>query len=134
MEIKLQVHRTKYSEIFLDDNGILWLKPDDDAELDLEEVVACFDTYRKMGINKENRVLQIIDVKTNATMTKEGREYAANAGKAFFIASGIISNNLAVRMLVNFFNIFYKSQAVPFRLFNTEESAKKWLLKFRETI
>jgi hypothetical protein len=131
MVIKQCVYRTRFTDIFLEDDGILWIRPDEDAEMDLEEVTACFDIYSKMGINKENKVLQIIDAKLNVAMAKEGREYAVMHGKDFFIASAIISNNLSVRLLVNFFNLFYKSQTVPFKLFRNEESARKWLNKFK---
>lgn len=131
MEIKQEIFRTKFTEIFLDNNGILWLRPDPDADLDLEEVMACFDIYMKMGINKDNKVLQIIDVKQNASMSREGRQYAADHGQEFFYASAIVSNNLSVRILVNFFNLIYKSQIVPFKMFGNEESAKRWLMKFK---
>ena len=47
---------TKTTEIWLDEDGILWLRPNPEIELELEEVVACFDTYRKMGFNKDNKV------------------------------------------------------------------------------
>jgi hypothetical protein len=131
MIIKQSVYRTRYSEIFLDEDGVLWLKPDEDADMDLEEVTACFNTYSEMGINKENKVLQLIDAQKNVTMGKEGREYAALHGKDFFIASAVVSNNLSVRLLVNFFNLFYKTQTVPFKLFSNEESARRWLARFK---
>jgi hypothetical protein len=130
MEIKQSLYRTKYSEIFMDDHGILWLVPDPDVELDLEEVVACFDVYRKMGINERNKVLQIIDVSTDASMTKEGREYAALHGLNFFKASAVVSKSLTVRILVNFFNFFYK-QPVPFKLFENVNAARNWLENFK---
>lgn len=132
METKTRRFNTKYSEIFFDDAGILWLKPINGADMDLEEVTACFDTYRKMGINKDNKVLQIIDAQVSVSMNREGREYAAKHGYDFFIASAVISNNLAVRLIVNFFNIFYKFQLVPLKMFESEESAKKWLFKFKD--
>ena len=131
METNFKRFKTKNSEIYLDDEGILWLKPINGADLDLEEVTACFDIYKKMGINKDNKVLQIIDAQVMVTMNKDGRDYAALHGIDFFIASAVISNNLSVRLIVNFFNIFYKSPLVPLKMFESEESAKKWLFKFK---
>lgn len=124
--------RTKSTEIWLDEEGVLWVRFDPDAELELDEVIECFDTYKKMGINKDNKVLQIIDAQEGGGNTKEGRDYAALYGKEFFIASAIISKKLAVRLIVNFFNAYYKFQKVPFKLFDTEENAKKWLYNFRK--
>jgi hypothetical protein len=130
MEVKLERYRTKCSEIFIDEEGILWLVPDDDSDLDLEEVISCFDVYRKMGITEDNKILQIIDIRLDASMSKEGRDYAAVHGKKFFKASAVISNSLAVRLLVNFFNAFYK-HPVPFKFFENQYAAKKWLERFR---
>lgn len=123
--------RTKSTEIWLDEEEILWLLPDANAELDLEEVKICFEEYSRMGINKNNKVLQIIDAHAGVSMSKEGRDYAAEHGKDFFIASAIISKNLSVRLIVNFFNLFYKTQPVPFKLFDTVENGKVWLAKFK---
>jgi hypothetical protein len=113
----------------MDDSGYLWLVPDANADLDLEEVIDCFNVYRKIGVGANNKVLQIIDISTDASMTKEGREYAALHGVHFFKASAVVSKSLTIRMLVNFFNLFYK-QPVPFRLFENADAAKKWLHQF----
>lgn len=131
MRTSVESFRTKSCEVWLDEEGVLWLVPDGETELDLEEVKACFDTYKKIGINKENKVLQIIDARVNVSMNKEGRDYAAVHGKEYFIASAVISTNLSIRLLVNFFNLFYKSNGVPLKMFETEEGARNWLDKFR---
>ena len=89
MRTQIESFRTKYCDIWLDEDGILWLKPDAETELDFEEVKSCFDTYKKMGIHKDNKVLQIIDARVNVSMDKEGRAYAAEHGGAFFIASAV---------------------------------------------
>ncbi len=131
METKIQPLKTKHSEIWLDEEGILRVDIQENAELEAEEVKNCFDAYTQMGINKNNKVLQLMTTGENVTIDKEGRDYAAINGKDFFIASAIVSTSLATRLIVNFFNIFYKSQIVPFKMFDNEESAKRWLYKFK---
>lgn len=131
MRTKVESIRTKHCEIWLDEDGILWLKPDADTEMDLEEVKACFETYKKIGVNRKNKVLQIIDARVDISMNREGRDYAAAFGDEFFIASAVISSSLSIRLLINFFNMFYKSNRVPLKMFDTEENAKRWLDKFR---
>jgi hypothetical protein len=130
MQLEQKIIRTNYSEIFLDKEGILWLRPDENAYLDLEEVTACFKAYAELGVHKGNKVLQVIDAQRNVTMEKEGRDYAALHGNDYFIASAIISTHLSVRLIVNFFNLFYKSGTIPFKLFSNEEPAKRWLSGF----
>ncbi|HEX8517601.1 MAG TPA: hypothetical protein VF868_15495 [Bacteroidia bacterium] len=131
MELMQAVYRTKSSEMYFDQEGILWVKPKEDAEIDLDEVKACFEVYRQMGAGKENKVLQLIDARLNFTMSREAREHTANEGRNFFIASAVISENLPVRLLVNFFGLFYKHQVSPIKLFSSEEAARSWLLRFR---
>ena len=118
------------SEIWIDHLGVLWVKPEDSAEIDLEEARACFAVYRSLGC-KENKILQLLDGRKHFTLTDEARSYAALQGKEFFIASAIISNNLAMRIAVNFFNRFMNHD-VPFKMFGTERAAIDWLLKFRK--
>lgn len=118
------------NEIWLDDEGFLILKPDEGAELDLDEVKACFEVYKSLGIGPHNKVLELIDAR-DGSMSSEGRAYAAEVGKDYFIAAAIISDSLAVRIVVNFFNTFY-SQVVPFKMFAKEEEARKWLRTFKE--
>ncbi len=121
--------KTKLNEIWIDDEGILILKPIEGAELDLDEVKACFAAYRELGVGPHNKVLELIDAR-DGSMSGEARSYAAEVGKDYFIAAAIISDSLAVRMVVNFFNTFY-TQLVPFKMFATEEAARKWLRTFK---
>lgn len=132
MNIQQQVIRTALTEIFFDDHKILRLKPKVGSDIDESEVKACFQVYREMGIGPHNKVLQLMDAQENMTMTREDREYAAINGNDFFIASAIVTNNLSVRLIANFFVLFYKDRTVPFRLFGDIDSATQWLLKFRK--
>jgi len=125
-----QTIKTKMNEIWIDEEGFLILKPQEGAELDLDEVKACFDAYRSLGIGPGNKILEIIDAR-DGSMTSEARTYAAEVGADYFIAAAIISDSLAVRLVVNFFNTFYK-QIVPFKMFASEEDARKWLRTFRK--
>ncbi len=121
--------KTKFNEVWIDEEGFLVLKPLTGVELDLEEVKACFRAYDELGIGPNNKVLELIDARDGSLMP-EARTYAAEMGKNYFIAAAIISDSLAVRMVVNFFNTFYK-QIVPFKMFATEEAARKWLRTFK---
>jgi hypothetical protein len=131
METRDKIYRTALSEIFFDENGILCLKPKEDADLDLEEVEECFRIYRELGIGNEKNVLQLIITRGNLSMSREAREYVAKNGRDFFLASAIISDSLAVKLVVNFFNMFYRTHGVPFRMFNDRDSAIAWLTRFR---
>jgi hypothetical protein len=123
--------RTEMSEIWMDEEGILHLKFLKEGEVDLEEVRTCFRTYTEMGIGPDAKVLQIIDASNFAALSTEARDLAAKVGQDYFIASAAISTSPAIRLIVNFFNSFYKI-TVPFKLFGTEEEAREWLRTFKK--
>lgn len=121
--------KTKSCEIWLDNEGFLILKLDDRCEMDLEEVKDCFEAYKKLGCGPDNKVLQLIDTRGESSMTHEARTFVSEIASQFFIASAIVSNSLSIRLIVNFFNQFYKN-LVPFKMFNNEAEARKWLRSF----
>ncbi len=123
------IYKTNCTTIRIDEEGILCVQVHENAELDREEMESCFDIYRQLGC-AEHKILQIIDGNYNFNITKEGREYASEHGKEFFIASALVTTNLAVRLVFNFFMKFYKAE-LPFRMFKTETEARTWLYEFR---
>ena len=131
MLVKSEIIKTRTSEIWVDENDVLRVKVIEGAELTYEEVKKCFEIYSELGCGKNGKALQIMDARANCTMNKEGRDYAAKVSSDFFIASAVITNNLPVKLIVNFFNSFYKT-GVPLKIFSSEAKALEWLLKYRK--
>ncbi len=121
--------KTRQSEIWIEDEEILCLKFNEDAEIDIEEARACFGIYKDLGFGPNKKVLQLIDGSSNFIINSDARTFVAKEGKNFFHASAIVSENLAIRLLVNFFNRIHK-QEVPFKMFSSEKKARQWLKKF----
>lgn len=121
---------TSACDIFVDERGILILELKEGAELDLAQAKAAFAAYSELGVAPHNKILQLIRTSSFVNMSPDARKFAASQGKNFFKASAIVGSSLAIRLVVNFFNQFYKHD-VPFKLFDTEEKARKWLEKFR---
>jgi len=85
---------------------------------------------RNLGIGYHHKFLELIDAR-EASMTAEGRTYAAEVYNDYFIATAILSNSLAVRLIVNFFKTFYKN-TVPLKMFaKQEKETRKWLRTFK---
>lgn len=123
---------TLNNEIWIDADGILMLKlTGKEIEMELEEVKECFEAYKTLGCGPHNKLLQIIDFTGEGSMTVEARNYVAETGRHFFIASAIINKSIAVRLIVNFFNTFYQ-HPIPFKMFSNEVDARKWLMTFRK--
>ena len=123
------IRDTGLTEIWVDEIGILWVKPKEGAEIDLEEVQRCFAIYRELGC-AVNKKLQIFDARSDCSSTPAMRDYVARHGPEMFRASAIVTNNLAVRIAANFFIQFYP-QRIPFKMFRDEIEAKEWLNQFR---
>ncbi|MFI5205071.1 MAG: hypothetical protein ACHQF2_11300 [Flavobacteriales bacterium] len=120
---------TRYHEIWIDETGVLRVVTTESCEVDLEEAMACFAVYEKLGC-KENRTVQLLDARVGVTITKEARDYAAKRGPFYFMASAIISDSLTTRLMVNFFVKLYPD-TVPFKMFSNEADALKWLNQHR---
>ncbi|MFI5149669.1 MAG: hypothetical protein ACHQRM_08040 [Bacteroidia bacterium] len=125
MTIQTDIRKTAKASIWLDEDGFLWVKPNKGVEMEGRDVELAFKVYEELGCKKK-KVPQIIDGREDFTMSKEGREYAATHAESVFIASAMITESLAIRLIVNFFNRFYKTP-VPFKSFPTETEAKIWL-------
>jgi hypothetical protein len=124
----LKIIRTGLNEISLDEDRILRVRALKEGEMDLREVQRCFEIYRELGCN-EPKVLQLMDLRLPVSISKEAREFVDEHAPDFFIASAVVSDSLAVRIVVNFVSLFRPS--IPLKMFSTEEQAMKWLLQFK---
>lgn len=122
---------TEAADISIDEEGILRVHIHDGAVLDLDVVKEIFVKYEELGLGPgKKKRLELMTVAGWHSMTREAREFTALHGKDYFIAAAVINNTLSVRLIVNFYNSFYKHE-VPFKLFATEEKALEWLRKFK---
>jgi len=128
------VQKSSYKEvdIRLDEEGILRVHFHEGFEIDLESAKIMLARYRELGLGpgKEKRP-ELMTSDGYLNISKEAREYIALHGKDYFAAAAMVNSTLALRLLVNFFNQFYKHD-VPFKLFATEKKALQWLRKYKK--
>jgi hypothetical protein len=127
VEKEIRVIRTDVAEIWLENNNILWSRILEGTELNLEAMQTCFSVYRQLC--GDRKVLQVIDSMAICTMTTEGKEYSARHSPDLFIATALITDQLSIRLLVNFYNKLHH-HSVPFEIFKTEEEARLWLKQY----
>lgn len=124
--------RTESFDIWVAEEGILRVDAFEGVEVDLEQTKKSFDIYSRLGFGPgKKKALQIMNGNKYFSMTKEAKDYVAQQGKLFFIAAALISDSVALRLMVNLYNSVYKHN-VPFKMFATEEKALEWLRKFKE--
>jgi len=126
MKTETDIIKTEATEIWVDDSGIVCVKILEDTEMNEEAFEQCFATYKQLCNRKR---AQLIDAQAFCTMTEEGKKYSAIHSPSYFIATAVVTNNLAVRLPAMFYNSFHK-HSVPFRFFNTEREARNWLREY----
>ena len=62
MPVKSTVIKIGTSDIWVDEQNILRVKVYEGAELNLKEVKIYFEAYCELGCNKNNKLLQLMDV------------------------------------------------------------------------
>jgi hypothetical protein len=118
------------ADIFLKDDGFVWVKFKEKAELTEEvayEFIKIFDEV--CGNQKRGFILETRG--SRATTTKEFRKVIGNHPDAlkWRKADAILLNSLHKRLVGNFYMKF-ETPNLPVGLFGTEEAAKGWLKQF----
>jgi hypothetical protein len=105
----------------------IWLIIKEDAELDVKEVKEFTSMCEKLSGNKP--YFLISDARVNLSITTEGRKAAASRTiSPLLVANAVLVNNVAVRMVANFFTAVNKPH-FKYKVFNEEQEALAWLKK-----
>ncbi len=126
----VESHRQRISTIEIWDNGIVYIKIDDNGEIDLNDSVKQVNYLRSKfdGVNKH---LVLADVGTYTTISKEAREFSERPeSNEITKATAVLTNSLAQRIIVNFIIRIIKKQPMKLRAFEKKEKAIEWLLSF----
>ena len=98
--------------------------------INVKEIIELTRAAEKLAGNKEYLLLS--DARVNLTLTTEARKVAAAKKKTpLLIANAVLINNLALRIVANFFKKVNKPH-FKFRVFTSEEKAHAWLLKCKK--
>lgn len=118
------------SIVSLRSDGIMTYSLKSNMTLKLADAKAIVEATGKLGGGKKYPLLIVAG---NFTLVDtEVRQYASSVeGNIHTIASGIVVNNLAQKLLGNAY-IKFNKPPTPTRLFTKEEEAVKWLKTFME--
>ncbi len=113
------------------DNGIIRLALNDNVDIQERDIYELSEANQKLA--EEERYSLLVVSGKYSTVTPEARELAASESfSTRRIALAFVTDDLAQRLLVNFFIKFNKPNT-PTKLFSNEDDAKKWLLKSSKT-
>ncbi|MDH5542455.1 MAG: hypothetical protein OEY64_05780 [Nitrospinota bacterium] len=121
-------HVTDTVDIWLDENGIIWMVDHKGAEERIEHARENVATVWKASGGIKRPVL--IDIRQLKSITREAREYYAGEEVANFGSSvALLTSSPATKVIGNFFLKFNKP-TLPFRIFTSELEAVHWLKGF----
>jgi hypothetical protein len=102
------------------DEGITW---------DRDKSIQCVNDRLVLSSGKSYPIL--LDVRKVKSITKEAREYmSSDIALKDTSAAAVVVDSSVGRVMGNFYFALNKPK-LPFRIFNTEEKAIKWLTKFK---
>lgn len=119
---------TRTSEIILEKDGILRTKIFEGVEIGLRDVQEYYAFTQKLTGGK--KALVLIDGRAAFSITEEARAYAAEQANRTRVATALIVNSAAARMLYNLYIQINKPQT-PTRMFTDERTAIEWLKTFK---
>lgn len=114
--------------VALRDDGIGYLYFKDNTELNIELQLELLNMYNSL---KDKELLPfLIEAGDGFTITKEARDNAISLeDRSAIKASAVVVNNLAYKIIANFYLNFNKPKR-PYKVFSKREDAVKWLLQY----
>jgi hypothetical protein len=107
------------------DDGIVQVNFSDKLEIDINEVKEIVEAQKELSKGKKVLVLNIAGKQTSATSA--ARDFAASQDAVkYTLAEAYIVNNLAQKLVGNFYVNFHKPKA-PTKIFTNEADAVNWL-------
>jgi hypothetical protein len=120
-----EVHHFDRYDIFMRKDNIIQLNAYSGFYGDLEDGKNIVNTFKKL--KGQDKCLILIVSASDATLTKENREFIASAEVSKIVkADAFVIRGLALRVLMNGYMKINKPNR-PTRFFNNEEDAVKWL-------
>jgi hypothetical protein len=116
------------------DNGIIFIKIQDHAEITLEDSKAQHDFLKKRfdGVNKH---IILVEPGRYTSLSKEAREFSTDPkNNEMTAATAVIVKSLAQRLVINFIISFTRQQTMKMRMFDDKIKAIDWLMHFKKII
>lgn len=119
-EINLQ-----HTVLRMRDDGIVQVNFNDKLEIDINEARDILNAQKELSKGKKVLVLNVAGKQTTATSA--ARDFAASdEATKYTLAEAYVVNNLAQKLVGNFYVNFHKPKA-PTKIFTNETDAVNWL-------
>jgi hypothetical protein len=128
----LEKIQTRTGSIELWDNGIIFYKMKDHTTIELEDSKVQLD-FLKSKFNGKNKIPVLVQSGRYTDISKEAREFSAQPeSNIATLASAVIVQTLAHRIIINFLINLTRQQNMKMRMFMKKKEAIEWLLKIKK--
>jgi N-methylhydantoinase A/oxoprolinase/acetone carboxylase beta subunit len=122
--------KTRTAVMWLDDNGIFWVKLNPEVLIDKEDMADNLLVTRNITGNKPR--LKVLDSRAHWKMNEDAREYFKKEDTSEkSIARAILVKSVANKLIKSILVKLYKPD-VPLKFFTSESEAVKWLLNYKK--
>ncbi|MES2763819.1 MAG: hypothetical protein V4677_16510 [Bacteroidota bacterium] len=138
MELKktytiIESHTDNISVIELWDNGIIYIKLEDNVQVEYSDAKKQFE-FLKSKYNGNKRLV-LVETGRYTSISNEAREFSTRSETNMYTkASAVIVKSLAHRIIINFIINFTRQQAMKMRMFDDKQKAINWLLSLEKNI
>lgn len=127
----LESHHDNISLIEFWDNGITYIKIEDNAQVELKDSQNQFN-YLKSKYDGKNKFRILVETGRYTSISKESREFATVPERnEMTMATAVIVKSLAHRLVINFIINFTNQQTMKMRMFDNKQKAINWLLSLK---
>ena len=124
--------RDRISSIEIWDNGIVFIRIDDNCEVSLQDSKDQ-QAFLKAKYDGQNKHLVLVEPGRYTSISKEAREFSTlPESNNMTMASAVIVKSIAHRIIINFIINFIRQQNMKMRMFDNKEKAIEWLLSFNK--
>ena len=124
--------RDRISSIEIWDNGIVFIRIDDNSEVSLQDSKDQ-QAFLKAKYDGRNKHLVLVEPGRYTSISKEAREFSTlPESNNMIMASAVIVKSIAHRIIINFIINFIRQQNMKMRMFDKKEKAIEWLLSFNK--
>ncbi len=123
----LESHKDNVSVTEVWDNGIIFIKLEENVQVEYEDAVKQFEFLRSKANGKHSRLV-LVESGRYTNISKEAREFSTLPEiNQYTKATAVIVKSLSHRILINFIINFTKQQTMKMRMFDDKEKAIDWL-------
>jgi hypothetical protein len=122
--------RDRISSIEIWDNGIVFIRIDDNSEVSLQDSKDQ-QAFLKAKYDGRNKHLVLVEPGRYTSISKEAREFSTlPESNNMIMAGAVIVKSIAHRIIINFIINFIRQQNMKMRMFDDKNKAIEWLLSF----